>query len=128
MEKKSLWQTLLGTIQGMNNEGSSKRATMFWLVVVITTSLTAVYEYGYIVAVNAVVPTKVHERIINDYKEIRWTDYILILTIAGYATLELLTALVRKFTGISIPDKPGTPPATTTTTTTNTVTETPPAV
>lgn len=106
-EKKSLWQTLLGTIQGLNNEGSSKRATIFWLVVVITTSLTGAYVYGYIIAVNAVVPTPVHVRIIHDYNTVRWTDYILILTLAGYATLELITAVFRKFTGGSTNDKNG---------------------
>ncbi len=128
MEKKSLWQTLLGTIQGMNNEGSSKRVTMFWMVVIITTGLTVAYIYGYIQAVNSPQPTKVHQKIVDDYNLIRWSDYLLILTISGYATLELLTAIVRKFTGVSIPDKPVTPQATTTTTTTATVTETPPAV
>lgn len=123
-EKKSIKDVLIGTVQGLNNEGSSKRATIFWLVVIITTSLTAVYEYGYICAVQTPTPTEIHKIIIKDYKEIRWTDYILVLTLAGYGTIELITAIVRKFTGASIPEKAPAPTATTTTTTTATVTET----
>lgn len=105
MENKSFKQVLVGTIQGLNNEGSSKRATIFWLVVIITTSLTAVYEYGYIMAVNAATPTSIHTMIVKDYNTIRWSDYVLILTLAGYATLELITAIVRKFTGAKTEDK-----------------------
>lgn len=105
MENKSIWQTLLGTIQGLNNEGSSKRATLFWFVVIITTSLTAVYIYGYIQAVNSTNPTEIHKMIVKEYNTVRWSDQIFMLTIAGYATLELITAIVRKFTGVKEDDK-----------------------
>lgn len=104
MENKSLWQTILGTIQGINNEGSAKRATSFFVVAVLLTSLLASYEYGMYIAINAITPTSIHIQLVKYYPEIFWSLLITILTLLGFATLELITALVKKVTGANVPD------------------------
>lgn len=103
--KKTLWQTILGTLQGINNEGSAKRATSFFFVAVFLTSLLLVYEYGVYTAINAVVPTPIHIQLVKYYPEILWSMLITILTLLGFATLEIITALVKKVTGQNTNEK-----------------------
>ncbi len=104
--EKSLWSTIKGTLQGINNEGSAKRATTFFFVAIFLSSLLAVYEYGVIIAIQAPVPTVIHIQLVKYYPEVFWSLLITILTLLGFATLELITALVKKVTGGNTPDKP----------------------
>ncbi len=60
MEKRTFWQTFLGTLQGMDNEGSAKRATAFFAVAFLLTSLLAVYEWSLVQAVLSTTPTQIH--------------------------------------------------------------------
>jgi hypothetical protein len=99
MENKSLWQTLLGTLRGMDNEGSAKRATAFFAVAFLLTSLLAVYEWSLVQAIQSSAPTQIHLTAWKYYPEIFWTIIILVLTLLGFATLELITAIIRRFTG-----------------------------
>lgn len=108
---KTFKETILETIQGINNEGSAKRATTFFFVAVFLTSLLAVYEYGVIVAIRAAVPTSIHTTLVKYYPEIFWSLLITILTLLGFATLELITSLVKRVTGGNTNEK-GTDPET----------------
>lgn len=101
----TFFQTLLGTLQGINNEGSAKRASTFYLVVVILTSLIASFVYGMIVAVNSSAPTEVHLIIVKAFITLVCIVCVTVLTLLGFATMELITALVKKVTGANTNDK-----------------------
>ncbi len=105
MEKRTFWQTFLGTLQGMDNEGSAKRATAFFAVAFLLTSLLAVYEWSLVQAVLSTTPTQIHLTTWKYYPEIFWTIVLLVLTLLGFATLELITAIIRRFTGGKTDDK-----------------------
>lgn len=98
-EKTTFGQTILGTLQGINNEGSAKRATTFYLVVVIITALIGAFVYGFIVAVNAPKPTEVHLIIVKAFITLFSIVCITVLTLLGFATMELITSLVKRVTG-----------------------------
>jgi len=63
----SFTETILGTIKGANNEGSSKRITAAYFTIVILSALTAAYTYGYYLACIADKPTNVHVLIVAMY-------------------------------------------------------------
>lgn len=96
--KKTLWETLLGTLRGMDNEGSAKRATAFFAVAFLLTSLLGVYEWSLVKAIQSASPTPIHVTAWKYYPEIFWTIVLLVLTLLGFATIELLTAIIRRFT------------------------------
>lgn len=97
--EKTLWQTIKSSFQGLNNEGSAKRMTSFYIVALPLTALLGVYIWAYRFAVLSASPTSIQIRVVSDYKEILWTLVILILTLLGFATLELLTSILKRVTG-----------------------------
>lgn len=107
--EKTLWQTIKSSFQGLSNEGSAKRMTSFYIVVLPLTGLLAVYIWAYRFAVSSTSPTNIQTMVVSDYKEILWTLVILILTLLGFATLELITSLLKKVTGQNLNEK-GTDP------------------
>jgi hypothetical protein len=100
---KSLWTTIKETLQGTNSEGSAKRATAFYFTAILLTSLTAVYEYGFYKAVNAIKPTEVHILVIKMYDGIHFSLQLSIWGFFGLATIETITTLVKVIKGV--PDK-----------------------
>ena len=107
MENKSLWQTLLGTLRGIDNEGSAKRVTAFFATAFLLSSLLAVYEWSLIQAVISSSPTQIHITAWKYYPEVFWTIVLLVLTLLGFATLELITSIIKRFTGGKTDDKTG---------------------
>lgn len=100
--KKSFWQTVLGTIRGIDNEGSAKRASTFYLMCVVMTMLTGTYCYGYIKAVDSPSPTVVHIAVVGAF--LTFVGFVLLAatTWLGFATMELITSITRKFTGAPV--------------------------
>lgn len=97
--KKGLFQTLLGSIQGVNNEGSAKRMTMFWVVVVLLTSMTATHEYCYYLAVISLNPTTVQIIVVKSFEPIHFSLQVTLWMFAGLATVESVTALIKMVKG-----------------------------
>lgn len=96
---KNLFQTIIGSLQGLNNEGSGKRMTAMYFTVILLTSLIVAYEYGLYVAVRAQVPTSIHISIIEMYTVVNYSLLITVWLLLGLATIETITHLIQVFKG-----------------------------
>jgi hypothetical protein len=101
MKNKTFWDIIIGTFAGATGEGSSKRATSFYLVVVILSSLTAIYEYCFYLSSISLAPTSVQIAIVNMYKPIHFSIQLSVWMFFGLATIETVTTLVRTIKGDS---------------------------
>lgn len=99
MEIKNWGQTLIGALQGINNEGSAKRVSSFYLLIAILSPLILTYCYGVIYSIHATIPTQVHIILISSIVMIIGLVLLAVTTWLGFATIELITSIVKKFTG-----------------------------
>lgn len=98
---KTIFKTILGTIQGLNQEGSSKRITAMYFTVILLSSLVAMYEYGLYIAVNSLAPTTIHTAIIQMYTVVNYSLLVTIWLLLGLATLETIINLIKTIKGNS---------------------------
>jgi len=96
----NLWKTLVGTIQGLDNEGSAKRVTVMFFTVVLLSSLLWVYNAGFIAAYKAVAPTQVHASIVSMYTTVLYSILLTIWVLLGLATIETITSLIKLLKGV----------------------------
>ena len=99
METKSLWQILKGTLLGTDSEGSAKRATSFFFVIILLTSLTLVYEYCFYISIIAKEPTAVQTMVVKMYEAIHFSLQLSIWVFLGLATIESVTNLWKTIKG-----------------------------
>lgn len=99
MENKSLWQLLKGTLMGTDNEGSAKRATGFWLTIIILTSLVIVEEYCYIIANKALIPTTAQMVTVNSHTTIIGSVIVTGLIYGGLTSVDKLIDLFKFIKG-----------------------------
>ena len=97
--KNTFKDVLIGTFSSATGEGSAKRATSFYLVVVILSSLTAIYEYCFYLSSISVNPTVVQISIVDMYKPIHFSIQLSVWMFFGLATIETVTALIRTIKG-----------------------------
>lgn len=92
--------TILGTLKGANNEGSSKRITAAYLCIVSLSLLTITYCFGFIWAYLAVEPTKVHIMIIEMFIYIFAFVLLALAAVLGLTNLDSwinIIPFVKKF-------------------------------
>lgn len=94
-----LLKTILGTIKGANNEGSSKRITAAYFTIIILTLLTVAYAYGYYLAVQSEEPTKAHMAIVEMYIYVISAYLLSIWAFFGLATIEMVRGLIATMRG-----------------------------
>lgn len=99
MEDKSLWQIIKGTVMGTDGHGSSKRATSFYIVTILITSLLAVYEYCFYKASLCTAPTTAQLKIVSMYEGIHFLLHCSLWMFAGLATIETVTNLIKVIRG-----------------------------
>ncbi len=97
--KKTLWDILKETFTGNTQEGSAKRITAFFFVVVLLGSLTYVYEMAFWVSANSATPTSVQIQIVKMYEPLHFSLQLSIWIILGLATVEGITWLVKTLKG-----------------------------
>jgi hypothetical protein len=106
-----LLKTIIGTIKGANNEGSSKRITAAYFTVVILTVLTGAYTYGYYLACETNEPTRVHIAIVEMYIYVVSAYLLSIWAFFGLATIEMVRGLIATVRGNNPPEKKEDKPA-----------------
>jgi hypothetical protein len=94
-----LFKTILGTVKGANNEGSSKRIAAAYFTIVILSTLTGVYSYGYYLACQTTEPTKVHLIIVDMYIYVISAYLLSIWAFFGLATIEMVRSLIATVRG-----------------------------
>lgn len=99
----NLYKTLIGTIQGLDNEGSAKRVTVMFFTVVLLSSVLWVYNNGFTAAYLAATPTTVHTSIVAMYTTVLYSILLTIWVLLGLATIETITSLIKLIKGV--PDK-----------------------
>lgn len=99
-----LFKTIIGTVKGANNEGSSKRITAAYFTIVILTVLTVAYSYGYFLACVATEPTSVHIAIVDMYIYVIMSYLLSIWAFFGLATIEMVRGLIATMRGSNPPE------------------------
>jgi protein-S-isoprenylcysteine O-methyltransferase Ste14 len=97
---KSLWQILLGTISGTDQQGSAKRATAAYVVLVLITMIVIVFSIGFYMAINKLCSDEICKIIIGLFPSVLWTLVIFVLILLGLATMENITSLWKAIRGI----------------------------
>jgi hypothetical protein len=107
---KGLWDILKGTLAGIDNEGSAKRITSFYIVMFLLTALHAVYLIAFMVIVNRaasnISPSSIDTTVIKMYDYVFAMDHFTIWLLLGLATVETITGLVKTIKGQNTNDKP----------------------
>jgi hypothetical protein len=106
VKSRGILEILKGTIIGLDGEGSAKRATSFYFVVVLLTAMIGfyLYEFKYIIHKSGIngMPapiTTVDTAVIGMYEYIFTITTITVWLLLGLATLETITKLVQIFKG-----------------------------
>lgn len=99
----SLSKTILGTIQGLNNEGSAKRIISIYFTVVLLTGLLFIMAKTMLIAAEAPKPTEVHVMIVKMFPSIIYSVQLTIWVLLGLATVETITTLVKTIRGGNVP-------------------------
>lgn len=99
----NLFKTLVGTIQGLDNEGSAKRVTVLFFTVVLLSSLIWVYNSALTAAYSAIAPTTIHTAIVAMFTTVLYSILLTIWVLLGLATIETITSLIKLIKGV--PDK-----------------------
>ncbi len=85
---REILNTILGTLKGANNEGSSKRITAAYLAIVTLSILTISYSLGFMAAYNAEKPTTVHLIIAEAFIYIFALALIALASVLGLTNLD----------------------------------------
>lgn len=97
--KKTLWQTMLGTIQGTSGEGSAKRICMAFFCLCIIMPSKIVYLVCFYLSAISLAPTSVQVLVIKMYQPLTWTEHLSLWMFAGLATFEGVVALLKWIRG-----------------------------
>lgn len=92
---KSLWEVIKGTIKGIDNEGSAKRATTFYTVVILITLLDIVFSYKFYTAST----TEIDKMVIDMFPYVLSAHLIFAILLLGLATIEMITNLIKVVKG-----------------------------
>ena len=102
---KSIWDIIKGTLTGINNDGSAKRATAAYFTIVLLTSLLAVYELAFWRSSGKLTPNSLDINIVDNYTNVLYSCQIALYIFLGLATVETITTLVKTFKGQGGVDK-----------------------
>lgn len=106
MENQSLWKLLKGTISGTDQQGSAKRATAFYVVIVLISAITFVYVRGFYMSINKLCSEEICKIIINLYPTVLWSFIVFVLILLGLATVENITNIFKVIRGVKSDDEP----------------------
>ncbi len=93
--EKTFWQTILGTLVGIDNEGSAKRISMAFICICLLLPMNITLQYCYHKASSSSAPTEAQILVIKSYEEINFSYQITFWMCAGLATLERLTDFIK---------------------------------
>ncbi len=97
--KKGFWDIIKGTLAGVDNEGSAKRATSFYTVIVLITGLDAVYIYAFWRSINKLCSDEICKIVMNMYEPVLDVHFLFVLVLLGLATIEMITNLIKTVKG-----------------------------
>jgi hypothetical protein len=97
---KTFRQTLIGTFQDVNNEGSAKRATAAWFALVLLSSSVGVYVHAVYVAVHQSQPTAIDIKVLDIYMDVTWSLLITLLILLGLTSVEFVVNAITKLISI----------------------------
>ncbi len=103
--KKTFWEIIKGTLAGVNNEGSAKRATSFYTVMILITGLDAVYIYAFWRSINKLCSDEICKMVMKMHEPILDVHFLFVLVLLGLATIEMITNLIKTVRGQPIIDQ-----------------------
>lgn len=98
-------KTILGTVKGANNEGSSKRITAAYLSTITITLLTVTYCIGFYISYNSHAPTKVHVIITDIYLYVLGFVLVALMAVLGLTNIDKWIDIIPFKRGNNPPEK-----------------------
>lgn len=96
---KGIWEIIKGTLTGLDNQGSAKRATAAFVTGIILCSLVIVYEIAFLYSVRTGHPNRIHVIVVEMFLYLIYAFIIYGCILLGLATLETITTLVKTIRG-----------------------------
>lgn len=93
--KKTFFQTFLGTISGVDNEGSAKRITMAFICLLLLFPMQLVHSYCFYLSVISATPTKIQIIVAESFESMNYAYQVSLWMFAGLATIETITVLIK---------------------------------
>lgn len=93
--KKTFFQTFLGTISGVDNEGSAKRITMAFICLLLLFPMQAVHNYCFYLSIISAKPTETQLIVTKSFEDMNYAYQVSLWMFAGLATIETITVLIK---------------------------------
>ncbi len=99
METKSFWDIIKGGFTGIDNEGSAKRMTAFYVTIILITFLDTIYAVGFTKALWAKVPNDLDKLVVDSFTSLIYAHIIFVCLLLAVATIEGITNMIATAKG-----------------------------